>query len=74
VKNVTISLNDALLERSRDYARSHGKSFNQLVRDVLADLVDDEFDRRLKEVFDDADELGWKLEGPLPSREERNAR
>ena len=73
VKNVTISLDDRLLEKSREYAQAKGASFNQLVRDLLSSTVLDSSER-MQEAFDLSDRLGWRLNGPMPSREERNAR
>jgi hypothetical protein len=34
-KNVTISLDEHLLEKCREFASSQGKSFNELLRDLL---------------------------------------
>jgi hypothetical protein len=73
VKNVTISLDDQLLEKCREFARNQGKSFNELVRELLRTTVEDRRER-LQEAWDYADRLHLRLDGPLPSREERNAR
>ena len=73
VKNVTISLDDHLLEKCREFARNQGKSFNELVRDLLRTTVDDR-QTRLQDAWDFADRLHLRLDGPIPSREERNAR
>jgi hypothetical protein len=74
VKNVTISLSEALLEKSRGYARSQGKSLNQLVRDALSRIVEDDFNTNIEAAFAEADRLALRLDSPMPSREERNAR
>ncbi len=73
MKNVTISLDDQLLEKSREFARTQGKSFNELVRDLLRTTVDDR-QELLQEAWDYADRLHLRLDGPIPSREDRNAR
>ena len=73
MKNVTISLDDQLLEKGREFARTQGKSFNELVRDLLRRTVDDR-QNQLQEAWDYADRLRLRLEGPIPSREDRNAR
>lgn len=39
VKNVTISLDEGLLEESREYAARQGTTLNQLVRDFLERTV-----------------------------------
>jgi len=73
VKNVTISLDEHLLEKSREFARNQGKSFNELVRDLLRTTMDDRL-TRLQEAWDHADRLHLRLDGPMPTREERSAR
>lgn len=35
MKNITLSLPDELLDQSREYARRHGTSLNELVRHLL---------------------------------------
>lgn len=37
--NLTLSIDDELLNRGRDYAQSRGTSLNSLVRKLLADAV-----------------------------------
>ncbi len=73
VKNVTISLDDHLLEKGREFARSQGKSFNELVRELLRTTVEDR-NVQLEETWAYADKLSLRLNAPMPSREERNAR
>ena len=73
VKNVTISLDDDLLQRSRKFAGDQGMSFNEFVRDLLRLTVDDSSDA-IQRSFELADKLGLSLPGGMPSREERNAR
>jgi|GEM_PF-3684067 len=50
-----------------------GKSFNELVCDLLRIAVDDR-QARLQEAWDCADRLHLRLDGSMPSREERNVR
>jgi hypothetical protein len=73
VKNVTIALDDGLLSQTREFARAQGKSFNELVSEVLSRTVGDHAGSMAK-FFEEADGLDLKLVGPIPSREERNAR
>jgi hypothetical protein len=73
VKNVTVSLDDDLLEKCRDFARIQGKSFSELVRELLRAAVEAR-PKRPQEAWDYADRLHLTLNGPIPSREERNAR
>ena len=37
--NITLSIDEKLLRKGRDYASSRGKSLNALVRDLLTDLT-----------------------------------
>lgn len=37
--NITLSADQDLIEKSREYARAHGTSLNQLVRDYLQRLT-----------------------------------
>jgi hypothetical protein len=39
MKRTTVFLDEALLRRTRTYARRHGKSFAQAVREALAEYV-----------------------------------
>ena len=39
MKNVTLSLPDDLLAKSREYANEHGTSLNQMIRDILSSFV-----------------------------------
>jgi hypothetical protein len=73
VKNVTVSLDDELLRKSREFANKHGKSFNELIRDVLRGVVDNSHDA-VSTAFERADRLNLRLDGPIPDREERVAR
>ncbi len=39
MRNVTLAMEEELIERGREYARRHGMSFNALIRDQLRRLV-----------------------------------
>jgi len=39
MKNVTLSFPDDLLAKSRQYAKEHNISLNQMIRDILAKYV-----------------------------------
>ncbi len=39
MKNVTLSIPDDLLAKSRDYAMEHNTSLNQMIRDYLSSKV-----------------------------------
>ena len=74
MKNVPISLSEGLLEKGREYARSHGKSFNEFVRNTISAIVEDGAEAQIRAMFAEADRLARPFNGPIPNREERNAR
>lgn len=39
MKNITLSIPEDLLVKSREYARKHGKSLNDMVRELLKTTV-----------------------------------
>ena len=60
VANVTITLDDSVLERARSYAAENGISFNELVRTLIKQAVSPKEDLWLQEMFDLADRNGWQ--------------
>ena len=70
VKNVTISLDEQLLERARERARTMGQSFNEYVRALLGREVSDDPLAALEAAWSKADAEGLRLDGPMPSRDE----
>jgi hypothetical protein len=75
VKNLTLSIDDELYERSRVLAAERKTTVTGLVRDYLRNLAGEE-DRRKKarrEIQEMIGRFGGKV-GRMPSREERNAR
>ncbi len=63
--NVTLSIDDQLVERARKRAESIGKSLNQMIRDYLQNFVGDEdVDRdidELRRTSGTGDSRGWKF-------------
>ena len=47
--NITLSVDQQLVARARRRAQSLGKSLNQLIRDYLQTLADDDPDRSIEE-------------------------
>ncbi len=75
VKNVTISLDEDLLARSREKARDQGVSFNQWVRDLISREAQADRRAELQRFYDLADSLNIRLEGGKPyTREEAHER
>lgn len=42
MKNVTLSMPDDLLQKSRAYAQKHGTTLNQMIRDLLKKHIEKE--------------------------------
>lgn len=40
--NITLSVDESCIKRSREYAGKHGTSLNQLIRDYLNNLTDNQ--------------------------------
>ena len=74
VKNVTISLDERLLERAREKARVMGKSLNEYTRMLFQEDVDGALARSAQASFAYADRLGKASSGPYLTREEANER
>lgn len=49
--NITLSLNDNLIKKGREYAKKHHLSLNALVRKLLAERVLQESDNWLESCF-----------------------
>jgi metal-responsive CopG/Arc/MetJ family transcriptional regulator len=73
MQKVTITLDAQLLQRSRELARRNGKSFDELVADLVRAAVED-WRTSLQETWNYADHLSLRLNAPMPSRDERNTR
>jgi len=74
VKNVTFSLDEQLLARSRAYASAHQTTLNQLVRDLLERTVRADPTSELKAFFEWADESKLCSDGRPLTREEAHER
>ena len=75
MRNLTVSLNDALYERSRVLAAQRNTTVTAMVRDYLTSLSDAEqrYQHAREELGKMIGSMGGKI-GRMPSREERNAR
>lgn len=69
MRNVTLSMDEELLEKGRDYAKRHGMSFNALIRDLLRRRVVQESDW-VAESFRRMDEAGGRSAGRNWKRED----
>lgn len=69
MKNITLSIDDDILKRGGEYARSHNVSFNSLVRKLIeqtlnkstSNWVDDMFDY-IDKNFSSSHGITWKRE------------
>ncbi len=63
--NVTLSIDDRLVEQARKRAEALGKSLNQMVRDYLQSIVnDDDVERdmdELRKLSGTGNRHGWKF-------------
>jgi plasmid stability protein len=55
MKNVTLSLPDDLLAKSREYAKEHNTSINQMIRDFLTSSVMKKQQNALDTLFEHMD-------------------
>jgi hypothetical protein len=68
--NITLSIDDDLLEAGRRYAKEHNTSLNSLVRDLLAKAVTRGGADRLQEGFRLADKYAFTSRGKKWKRED----
>ncbi|MEZ0327832.1 MAG: hypothetical protein ACAH95_18200 [Fimbriimonas sp.] len=74
MQNVTISMDDRLLALARDYAKRHGTTFNQFVRDLVSSKVCPEPGYSFMAMVEESKRLGLRsVDGPL-SRDEAHER
>lgn len=74
MKNVTLSMSESLLDQGRLYAREHGTTLNQLIRDLLAREISKDESQAVQRLFENADKLGLRSDGPYLSRDELHER
>jgi hypothetical protein len=75
MKNITISLDEALIKAGRAYAQKNQTSLNALIRDLLTKTILKEPDLLLKEMFQLMDQVNVKSANGINwTREELHAR
>ena len=74
VKNVTISLDEKLLEQVRERAQTMGKSLNEYVRDLFDEDVNAAHRASIQASFDYVDRLGLHSSGNFLTRDQANER
>jgi hypothetical protein len=70
MKNITISIEDEVLEAGRKYAQNHNMSLNGLIRKLLAQTVLPSSENWLEECFQLMDRAGANSQGRKWKREE----
>jgi len=75
MKNITLSIPFELLKKSREYARKHGTTLNEMVRDLLRKTISSANDDYLQNIEDSLDELGIETGTTTPfNRDELHKR
>lgn len=70
MKNITLSIDEDVLQAGRDYARSHNMSFNVLVRKLIEQTVVPKKEKWLDDTFSLMDKLAVSSENTKWTREE----
>jgi len=58
MENITLSIPDDLLQRSRDYAKRQGKSLNDMVRELLKKTISENQQDYLEIIEKSREDLG----------------
>jgi hypothetical protein len=70
MKNITLSIDEDVLQAGREYARSHNISFNVLVRELIEQTVVSKGDKWLEDTLSLMDKIDVSSEGITWTREE----
>lgn len=70
MKNITLSIDDDVLQSGREYARAHNMSFNVLVRKLIEQTVIPQKDKWLDDTFALMDRLNAASTGEKWTRDE----
>ena len=70
MKNITLSIEEDVLQAGRDYARKHNISFNVLVRRLIEQTVVHRTDRWLEDTFSLMDKVNVSSGNQKWTREE----
>ncbi|MEQ8471255.1 MAG: DUF6364 family protein [Marinoscillum sp.] len=72
MKNITLSIPEELLQKSREYAKKNGTTVNNMVRTLLQNTVESK--SGLSEIESSINEIGIKTKGFRFDREELHER
>jgi len=70
MKNITLAIDEKLLEKGREYARKHQLSLNGLIRKLLQDTVLENTTARLESCFELMDSVNANSSGKKWTRDE----
>ena len=70
MKNITLSIDDDILQAGREYARVHDMSFNVLVRKLIEQTVAPQKDKWLSDTFSLMDKINVSSQGIKWTRDE----
>jgi hypothetical protein len=70
MKNITLSIDEDILQAGREYARIHDMSFNVLVRKLIEQTVVPQKDKWLSDTFSLMDKVNVSSQGKKWTREE----
>ncbi len=70
MKNITLSLDEKLLEAGREYAKAHNTSLNSLIRELLAQTVQTASDNWVEEMLHLMDKAEGNSRGKKWTRED----
>ena len=70
MKNITLSMDEDLLAKGRQYAKDHNLTLNSLVRLLLQRTVESESKSWTEECFEKMDSAGGRSRGRTWSRED----
>ncbi len=70
MKNITLAVDEKLIEKGRKYAQRHHTSLNNLIRELLARTIEEECSSWIGECFHKMDEAGGHSGGKKWKRED----
>jgi len=70
MKNITLAIDEKLLEKGREYARRHQLSLNGLIRKLLEETVNESGEKRLESCFKLMDKENVSSEGKKWTRDD----
>lgn len=70
MKNVTLSIPDELLSKSREYAKRHGTTLNKMIRELLSGRVERASDSIAESLIDHTERTAVSVEDYNWNRED----